>query len=614
MHFAGCAYYFPPAEIFSGEPLLTGDYAQRYLESVRVAQYLHRGSFLGYCTTWSAGFVDGVGGLINNKPLGVLLLLLPPALHPIAFNVAVFLALWLFPPLVHAAARRFGHGRSQAAAAMALAMACWYGSMMCRVFWRGGSVLFFVGTGAALWAAAVLFARWNDEAERPTALLVILAVVLVPWLHAGAVVVLAIMGGLAYALTIRSRGLRASEIALVAGVALVANLPWLWPFIAVRHLQRSLDYGIYPGGLENLVFDFVRGPLHLGVGPREETVILAPLVVLAALGAARLRPRAPLAPLLALSAIAFAALAYGGRTLGMGATQPYRFVIPLAAVLSITAGGALDWFRDPRRLHRIGAIVASSLALLVVADRIRIAGRAGDYFGAGLGETESWALGELRAAAAPRGGRIEGRVLLEGDWLAEPVASRPQARRVSYSFIGFEAKIDGEFIGAPIMSSLMHEESASFWRGRLFGRELARYDRESFLRLCDAYGIRWAVTLHERSKRKLDDFGSGVDRLAERGGVAIFRIRAPGSTPRVATRSDGRAIEVTANASGPIVVPYHWNALLSAEPQAELRGSPSDVLPHLSFVEITTSAPGRYRIEFSPWRLVSGDAILPPIL
>ena len=67
-HLAGCLYYFPPREIFSGEPLLTGDYVLHFHEAVRAKSYLWHGSFLGYCTTWMAGFPDGFVGMIKNKP------------------------------------------------------------------------------------------------------------------------------------------------------------------------------------------------------------------------------------------------------------------------------------------------------------------------------------------------------------------------------------------------------------------------------------------------------------------------------------------------------------------------------------------------------------------
>ncbi|MGH7803038.1 MAG: hypothetical protein ACREQJ_01720 [Candidatus Binatia bacterium] len=591
-HLVGCLYYFPPREIFSGEPLLTGDYVQRYLEAARVAEYLHGGSFLGYSTRWSAGFVDGLTGLLNNKPLSLLLALVPTAFRPVAFNLAVLLALWLFPPLIHAASRRFGHTRSEAAVAMALSMACWYGSMLCRVFWRGGSVLFFVGTGAALWAGAVLFARWREEADGPRWPLLVFAVVLVPWVHAGAVLVFAVIGFLAYALTIR-RGIRAGELFLLATVSLVANAAWLWPFLRHRHLLRSMDFGIYPGGLSNFVFDFIRGPLHLGAGPREEAAILAPLAVLAALGLAKLESRGRLASLLALSAAAFAILAYGGSSIGMTAAQPYRFAIPLSGILSIAAGGALGWRGELRLARRIAVALAAAVALIVVADRVRIASRASDYLGAGLGATETWALEQLRAAAAPNGGRIEGRVLLEGDWFAEPVPERPSARRVSYSFVGFEAKIDGEFIGAPTMATVVREGAAAFWRGRLFGQELGRYESDSFLRLAQTYDIRWAVTLHERSKLVLASFAPRVALLAERGGVGIFRIDGPKSDSRAT--SDGRTIEVVTGAE-PMVIPYHWNPYLFAEPAAQLRPSPSGILPELELIEITAPEPGRHRI------------------
>jgi hypothetical protein len=360
------------------------------------------------------------------------------------------------------------------------------------------------------------------------------------------------------------------------------------------------SYPLYPGGLDNLVFDFVLGPLHLARGSRSEAVVLAPLVVLAALGIGKIG-RPGLRSILSGSAIAFLALAYAGRWLGMEGAQPYRFVIPLGGVLAIAAGPAADWLSDTRPARRRAALVVATLALLFVVDRLRITRESGDYLGAGLGPTETWALDALRAAASPDGRAVEGRVLLEGDWLSDPVPGRPGARRVSYSFVGFEEALEGQFIGAPIMSTLTPQDLASFWRGRLFGRNFGDYDRESFLRLCDLYDIRWAVTLHEPSRRKMESFGPGFDPIAQKGGIGIFRIDGSRSGQRMATdRSGGGTIELTADSTAAAVLPYHWNPLLVARPAAELRPAPTGIDPELQLVEIVPPAPGRYEIGFEP--------------
>jgi hypothetical protein len=597
LHLAGSLYYFPPREILSGEPVLTGDYVQHYFESVRRADAIREGAVLTYCTTWSAGFVDGFIGLVSNKPFNAVVALLPKPWRALGFNLAVLIALWLYPPLVYLAARRFGHSRLPAALAMGLATACWYGSTMFRVFWRGGSVLFLVGTGVALWASAIVFQRWFSEPkDRPTLASAVLAIAFVPWVHAGAAVIVAVIVFTAYVASLRSRGVRLAEVALLGAATVLVNLPWLWPWIEFGDLRRPLYHGLYVGGLDELFHDFVRGPLHLGQAPGKETAVLAPLLLLAVVAAPALRRRLGLLPTLVASSAIFLVLAYGGPPLGrgIGGLQPYRFVFPLAAILAIVATAGDPWRGHVRRAARIAVRCLTVVALLLLADRLRLGFRGGDYLGAGLGPTETWALEAMRAAAAPHGEHVEGRILLEGDFFADAVPHRRSARRVSYSFVGFEGKLDAEFIGAPTMPVLTPSVAASFWLGKLFGRDLTTYSHEDFRRVADAYDIRWAVTIRARSKEKLASLAPLLELVTERGPIGIFRVHRDGGAP--IARADGRRIRISATAGPAVVIPYHWNRLLAASPAGALRPVPTGVTPELSFIEVSRATSPRTTI------------------
>src|ERR1041385_2716034 len=180
-HLAGCLWYFPPREIFSGEPLLTSDYVFHYLEASRVASYLRQGSFLGYCTTWAAGFPDGFTGMINSKPFSLALAISPSQTWPLTFNLLVLLMLWSFAPWVYAAARSFGREPGEAAAATGLALLAWYGSSLFRTFWRGGSVLFVTGSAFAFWALGCLHRLWGVERTTRTFWTTLAAAAMVPW-------------------------------------------------------------------------------------------------------------------------------------------------------------------------------------------------------------------------------------------------------------------------------------------------------------------------------------------------------------------------------------------------------------------------------------------------
>ncbi len=601
VHLAGCLYYFPPREIFSGEPLLTSDYVLHFNEAVRARDYLRHGSFLGYSTTWMAGFPDGFAGMIKNKPFLLAVAATPPPWQPLAFNLAVLLSLWAVPALVYATARELGRDRRLAAVSMGLAIAAWYGSGLFRVFWRGGSVLFVVGCGLALWATARLWRVWMEPAPGRSIHPVTLGAAAVLWVHPAAALVTIVGGAIGYVATYRRQGLRPLPLLSVGLGVLALNLPWIYSYVRHRDLLGSLYYPIYQGGLANFVFDFVRGPLGLGRGPREEVAMLGPLVLGAlAAGAARGDPPG-LRQLLGGVAAALAVLAYAGHHLQAIATlQPYRFAIPLALVLAVAAAPlAGSVFRNDRSKARIALALAISLLL---ANRLRSSVvHTSDYLGAGLGKTESWALEALRAAAGPDGRVNDGRVLLEGEWLSEPVEGRPSARRVSYAFLGFERYLGGEFIGAEATGIGLRENHVSFWYGRLFGRPLAEYDRPSFLRACDLYDVRWIVTARDETKRTLEGFAPGVAPVAEHGSVGIFRVERPPSrlwSGEGRATGDGGVVRFTTETPAPAIVKYHWLPGLAAVPDAELGPAAVDSGSPSPFLEIRPPHAGTYAIAW----------------
>ncbi|MEA2627198.1 MAG: hypothetical protein QOD06_3243, partial [Candidatus Binatota bacterium] len=520
LHLAGSLHHFPPREIFSGEPLLTSDYGQRFLEANRVADYLREsGSFVGYSTRWMAGFPDGLAGLINNKPYALVLAVVPRERRPLAFNLAVVASLASFPLLVFAAARAFGLDRHEAAASMLLSMCAWYGSGLHRLFWRGGSVLFAVGAGVALWAVALLDRRSRGSG---TAWPVAVGIAAVGWIHPGALPVAALGGAAVYLVPRLSGRLGVGELALIGATVATLNAPWLWQYAIHSHLFGSLYYAIYQGGPDHLAFDLVTGPFHLAQGPRDEAAVLGPMLAIAIAGMRAARFEAPRQRVLAGFALALGVLAYGGFLVRPLATlQPYRFAIPLGGVLAIAGGQVVRALRVERRLA-FGVVAA--IALVLLADRVRIARHRGDYLGAGLGRQESWALSTLRVLAAPGGKLAGGRALLEGDWLSERIGGARGPRRVSYSFIGFERYLDGELIGAPVMGIGVPQQHATFWRGVLFGRSLDTFDRSAFLAASELYDVGWVVTARQRTMRKLETLRPAVELVAASGAIGIFRV------------------------------------------------------------------------------------------
>jgi hypothetical protein len=591
VHLAGCLYYFPPTDLLSGEPIFTGDYAFRFLDSEHMVPRLRAGASFGYSTRAAAGYPTGLAGWLNHKPFMLLLAAVPDASHPIVFNLAVLFALWAPPLLVYATARRFGLDRDTSSVAYGLFLFAWYGSTLFRFFWGGGSVLFVDAALLAMWAIALAHERWRTAGGVP--LLAATVAATVPWIHPLGSGVLMI-GFAAVWLFPASGQQRLADLVRLTVAVVLANAPWL--FIALRqsHLRGELWYPVYLGGIENLVFDLVKGPFHLAAA-NEEAAVLAPLLAAAITAGARLETSAR--RLLLFTAVVSAIVAYFGTALGLRLLQPYRFGIPLAAVLAILAA---PLFADVLRGRGSPARFALAFVLLaVLADRVRVASRIDAILGAGLSNDETWALAALRAHEPREGWQNAGRVLTECELGADAEPGRPRVHRVQYSFAALEWYLPAEFVGCPLLQSATPEEPLSFWIGNLLWRPLTTYDADTFGDVLDLYDVGFVVTVRPGTRERLRAFSPRLTLAAEQGRVALFTVdrrttrvrRGPGRA-----WSDGEAIFFETDRAEPAVLRYHWVDGLVAEPAAGLAPTEERSGATSSFIEIRPKAAGRYRI------------------
>ena len=599
VHLLGCLYYFPPSEMLSGEPAMTSDYGVQYLSSLDAARNLRGGSFLGYSTRWAAGTVSGFPSLASNRPYSLILAVTPDRYAPLVFNLSIFAALWLAPLVAYGAARAIGSTATEATLAAALFVASWYGSSFLRLYWRAGSVVFVLSAMLAVWIGLRLPAIWRSSPGIGADLRAAALIGLAGWLHSLCSIVVAIVGGAAWLTMERGERRPISRLIVTGVVGVVLWAPWLLEFAESAPIRRSLDYGVYLGGMPALLFDLFYGWVPARWQRGQLTVIL-PLLLLALSAGAFVAPeRRRSRRGLWLAVGAFALLAYfAGYASPLRSLQPYRFVIPMMAILVVLAvplaHAAPRW-----RAHRVAAVVAV-VALVLLGDRVRVGLRANDYIGAGLGPADRWALQSLRTLAAPQG-EVEGRILLEGDWRSEPVPDRHGGVRVSYTFVGLAKHLDAEFIGAPAMATGLRTEYASFWVGKLFGRPIVQYDEAAFRALCDLYDIRWVLTHRSSSRRHLESLATLASLRAVNAEAAIFEIdrianRVLSGPGRVTGR--GEEIVFETDAAEPSVLKYHWLPALRAEPAAELR--PVTVVPGapVGFIEIRPPGPGRYRIHW----------------
>jgi hypothetical protein len=391
---------------------------------------------------------------------------------------------------------------------------------------------------------------------------------------------------------------RMVEGAAIAVFCLVANLPWL---LALRHqtaLRGSFEYDIFLAGAPQVAYDFLLGALHLARRPSHEVGVMGPLVALALIAVPRVERRA--ACTLGAFAVSLGALAYFGTRLGLMGAQPYRFAIPATAVLSIFASPVVHATLAGRVSLRRAATVA--LLLLVFADQARVRSGLRSYLGAGLGETDRWALDALRQHAPGAGWQHAGRVLGECEHIRDPVAGRSRSHRMAYSFAALERYLPAEFIGSPLLPTLTLQEPASFWRGRLFRRPLESYDAAGLAAALDLYDVGFVLTARSATRERLVALEPRLRLLAETDTRALFSVERTPS--RVldgagAAWSDGETIFFETDRAESAVLSYHWFPGLAADPPAPLAPSVDRNGAVTPFVEIHAPRSGRYRIALA---------------
>jgi len=419
------------------------------------------------------------------------------------------------------------------------------------------------------------------------------------WLAAVAIVV-AIVGGAAWLMMEPQERPPIGRLALTGIFTVLFCAPWLLEFVAGATLRRSLDYGIYLGRFGALAFDLSWGfwPADWQKGQLTAILPLAALALVAGpFAGQRRRTRATLW----IGVATFAVLAYcGGYVTPLRPLQPYRFVIPMMVLLFLLAAPLAG--KVTASFARRGTSLVALAALVMLVGQVIASFRASDFIAAGLGPADRWALETIRSLAV-RDGKIDGRILADGEWRSESVPGRRKAVRISYSFVGLSKDLDAEFIGAPAMATGLRTEYASFWFGKLFGRPITEYDAKAFRAVCDRYDVRWVLTSRGATRRHLESLAPLVTLRAEHGPIGVFEV------DRVASRvasgpgrafGDGRTIVFETDAAEPSVLKYHWVPGLRAEPAAELRSVAGPDGDPVGFVEIRPPRAGRYRIRWAP--------------
>lgn len=581
--------YLDVPRALANPPLADTDYATHWAETWSMAHFLDHGRLWGYDPYFMAGYPGNALFDVDNKLVALVSWLLSQTglSLELSYTLTMTILLLSAPLAIYPAARWFGLGADSAVVAQLAALALWYCDPALRWAWQGGTLAFVSATAFGLLVLAA-GSRLMESGARPAVWPLVVWLAggpLLFWLHAFSFFVLLVPLS-TLVLVSWGRASRFQRLLLVAWppLVVVANLPWLIPFVRFLPLRMASDQFLQ-GGLPALLYDLI----GRGSGDVRASVAYLGLRWLllfgGLLGLALLvwRQRS-WAPVLA-GVVTALALAYGAAHLpGGGDFQPYRYV--LQAVLWATLGlpAALTLARR--------ALIARSRALGVAARAAAVLAALWLAFGLWHVRPELLADAGTRAWHGPSDdvqavcdylrAEHDGSRVLTDDWRI--AALLPACAGVEV--------IGGPFIHVPIEHGYANSTPWSFLRGAY------REHRSEPLRLeLAAYNVGWFVaynafpegwyTLNDRLR---DEPGLAAP-LATFGSFAMYRSDTEPTPDRVSATFD--RLEVRDLPAGePVTLPYHWlDGLTSPTPGVTL--APVQVYNDpVPFIQITRAHGG----------------------
>lgn len=377
LHLALVLYGMPLTVVFGAAPFGSPDYQTHFQHTHTVMRALGElGRLWVYDPMMLAGYPAGLFFDVDNKAhfaftAGLQALGVP--LH-VAFNLFAVLSALVMPVSLWLAARLMGAAPRAQAWTFALAVLLWHFDSLARFFWGGGMISFATASHLCVLVLALFYRELRGPRARGgyAALLVLLPLALLTHVWSFAVLVGPMVA--LYVASARRIGLVGhARVWALAAAAVAVNAYWLWP--AVTHLelmapshklgQATPAYALFD------VFELFVNPLTTGfVRQRTMIRVIAVMAALAALLVWRRssdpRDRARFRYGAGVMGWLFG-IAYFGAVLPLApATEPYRFVMPLACWAAVLGGGWLaehlnreTWSKIPVQLRglAIGVLV-----------------------------------------------------------------------------------------------------------------------------------------------------------------------------------------------------------------------------------------------------------------
>lgn len=592
---------FPPRGIATDAPWFADDFPARFRYVLIRAELLERGQLQAYDPAVGAGAPEcrrlAAGGHVWTLAMAAFGRWLG---YGRVFNgVALLLALGTLPLLLRAAQLL------ELGAAVS-----WVPLVALPVVWTGlplgfaitGSPIWLCGSALALTTGAA-YRRFVVSDGRRGGVETALAAAALGTVHELAAPLVAVFGAALLATRVRRwRGRVVLGTAAIVAVAVAVSLHWLVPFVARR------DVGLGFGGGTEGVLDASYTAFAL-LYPHGLPVLLA-LYAWAVVGARSLR-RVARADGVRLYLVAFTVVPLGFAFVGYGCrvaawSEPYRYVVPGTFGLTLLAAIGLAesegrWMGAWRRWWPWASpAVALGLCLwnpLSPPLPLR----------AGLS-------GEAQGLVALLGKRVdpEHRLLLEdsaweypeANWvenLAEPGHHYFGTHLPSLlpELTGLEL-VNGAYVGAPYI----RHQVVRFETRVLDGRPVAEWSADELRALFDRYAIGAVLVWSDEARGALARHSDLVEAHGGLGRFTLFRVRAPssrfltGSGRVVATSLDRIELADLVPAEGRVVIRYHYDPLLRADPPVAIERVPIEGDP-IGFVALQDPPP-RVRLGFRP--------------
>lgn len=567
-------YFFPLSELIGNKPLYYIDSAFHQYQMELARQLCQQYRLVGYDPFFAAGQLGGVSFNASAKFPALMACLVgsPESVVP-AYKLFSFTMGLLAPVAMVLAARMLDLGRTTAWLLGALSLLLWWTGPL-RWYHTAGLVSY---VAIAYWSIAFA-AAFSKVCQAPSAIRVTgiaLAAALGLFVHPlFAVAAVLLCAPLVLSDPIRHGGVwRIAKVsAVVALVALAANLPWLYATISLPNIASSQPY-------QRLVDPLLVIQEPLGIAPTASggSRLYGALVIsaIAAAALSRGQARRIVLAFIGSSVLLMAWASFGALSPSIAALQPNRFSALAWLALAVPAahGAALlaaAWAapRGERRTATRVSLITATLAIAAISG----------YF-VREAALEVFSSRAARYAVARPEVKGEGPLSTQlVDWIrthtdtsARVLFENSLARVHDHAHIAglLALQTQREFIGGPYPFT----DFASAWDGVAFAQPLTTLPPPELVRLLDLYNVKWMLC-HSAQCRSAMAALPGVVEVATLGTVVAFERP---MTPSYFISGDGSVrarcinrVDIEAHGAGPLVLKYHWVPGLVAVPPMDI--------------------------------------------